>query len=231
VTTEVCSLLDRQQFHDPLGEAERRGISSAAWPLFGLVWPSALVLCAHLQDEVALPGDDGRVLEVGCGLALASLVLHRRRADVTASDRHPLAAAFLRDNLQRNGLDGLPYRDADWTLPHASLGRFALIVGSDVLYDRDQPAQLAGFIGRHAEASCEVILCDPDRGHRSRFSRAMRALGFSLSERRVATLPDGTAYKGRLLTYRRGDAVPDPDSGFDDVAACVAARACHRAVA
>ena len=29
------SLLDRQQFHDPAGEAEQAGISSALWPLFG----------------------------------------------------------------------------------------------------------------------------------------------------------------------------------------------------
>ena len=36
------SLLDRQQFHDPAGEAEQAGISSALWPLFGLLWPSGL---------------------------------------------------------------------------------------------------------------------------------------------------------------------------------------------
>ena len=36
----IRSLLDRQQFADPLGLAERLGISSATWPLFGLLWPS-----------------------------------------------------------------------------------------------------------------------------------------------------------------------------------------------
>jgi hypothetical protein len=43
---QLRSLLDRQQFHDPLGEAEREGISSSAWPIFGLLWPSGRVL-AH----------------------------------------------------------------------------------------------------------------------------------------------------------------------------------------
>ena len=38
----IQSLLDRQQYADPLGEAEALGISSAAWPLFGLLWPSSL---------------------------------------------------------------------------------------------------------------------------------------------------------------------------------------------
>ena len=36
---QLRSLLDRQQFYDPLGEAEREGISSSAWPIFGLLWP------------------------------------------------------------------------------------------------------------------------------------------------------------------------------------------------
>jgi hypothetical protein len=38
----IRSLLDRQQFDDPLGEAERLGISSATWPLFGLPWTGRL---------------------------------------------------------------------------------------------------------------------------------------------------------------------------------------------
>jgi hypothetical protein len=38
----IRSLLDRQQFCDPAGAAARMGISSAAWPLFGQVWPSGL---------------------------------------------------------------------------------------------------------------------------------------------------------------------------------------------
>ena len=46
----IRSLLDREQFYDPLGEAEGLGISSAAWPLFGLLWPSA----EHLAARMAL---------------------------------------------------------------------------------------------------------------------------------------------------------------------------------
>jgi hypothetical protein len=38
----IRSLLDRQQFDDADGAAEALGISSAAWPLFGLLWPSGM---------------------------------------------------------------------------------------------------------------------------------------------------------------------------------------------
>ena len=198
---QVRSLLDRQQFFDPDGEAERRGISSAAWPLFGMVWPSALVLAAHLRDTVL---GTRRILEVGCGLALASLSLHRRHGNVTASDCHPMVASFLAENLRLNGLPSLPYQDGDWATVNPLLGRFDLIIGSDVLYERDQPALLAAFIERHSHNAMEVVIVDPDRGNRSSFNRQMAALGFACNELKITRLPDGsTPYKGRVLSYAR----------------------------
>jgi len=198
---QVRSLLDKQQFHDPHGEAERSGISSAAWPLFGLVWPSALVLAAHLQDAVL---GERRILEVGCGLGLASLSLHRRQGDVTASDCHPLAGIFLGENVRLNVLPALPYLHGDWGAANKGLGRFDLIIGSDVLYERNQPALLAAFIERHSQAEMEVVIVDPDRGNRTGFNRLMDTLGFARDELKVTRLPDGhTPYKGRVLSYAR----------------------------
>src|SRR5207245_11131911 len=103
----IRSLLDRQQFSDPLGDALRVGISSAAWPIFGLVWPSGLRLAARMALR---PVTSERILEIGCGLALASLVGHRRGADITASDCHPQAAKFLLENVRLNDLSPLKYR-------------------------------------------------------------------------------------------------------------------------
>jgi hypothetical protein len=45
---------------------------------------------------------------------LASLVAHRRGAQVTASDCHPLAHAFLDENTRLNGLLPLPYCHGLW---------------------------------------------------------------------------------------------------------------------
>jgi methylase of polypeptide subunit release factors len=55
-----------------------------------------------------------RILEIGCGLALASLVIHRRLGDVTASDCHPLASRFLDANLLLNDLPELKYQTGNW---------------------------------------------------------------------------------------------------------------------
>lgn len=200
VDLQIRSLLDRQQFSDPQGTAARAGISSTDWPLFGLVWPSAQVL-ADAMLHVHLGRK--RVLEVGCGLALASLVVQRRLGNITASDRHPMAGVFLLDNLQRNGLAPLHFVTSDWGAAGDALGRFDMIIGSDVLYERQQPEALSRFIDQHSCATMEVLIADPDRGNRSAFNRRMDVLGFERSEKRVAMLPGGAAYKGRLLSYRR----------------------------
>ncbi len=212
----IRSLLDRQQFFDPFGEADRRGISSATWPLFGLLWPSGLHLATRLALRPVRAGE--RILEIGCGLALASLVGHRRGADITASDCHPLAADFLRRNLRLNDLPPMQFRYGDWAarqtrrLRNRTLGgrivrgRFDLLIGSDLLYERDGHSILAGFIGRHAAPAAEVWIVDPDRGNRPAFNRQMTALGFSRREERLDTPAGsaGAAYKGRMLIYLRG---------------------------
>jgi predicted nicotinamide N-methyase len=212
----IRSLLDKQQFADPLGTADRLGISSAAWPLFGQLWPSGAHLAARLAARPVHAGE--RILEVGCGLGLASLVGHRRGADVTASDCHPLAASFLADNLRLNALAPMKYRHGDWSASvrqrqqaqdeglRTLRGRFDLIIGSDLLYERDEGGMLAHFIGRHAAPGALVWIVDPDRGNRPVFNRNMAAQGFALHEERLDCVAAFgiDAYKGRLLSYRLG---------------------------
>lgn len=198
---EIRSLLDRLQYADPLGEAQAAGIGAAAWPLFGLVWPSAQKL-ADLMQVWELGGR--RILEIGCGLGLASLVIHRRFGDITASDRHPLTEEFLLANLALNRLPPMAYRTGHWERSNPRLERFDLVIGSDVLYERDQPGQLAGFIARHAAPVAEVLIIDPDRGNRNAFKYSMAGHGFGCTETCLdAPLDDGSPYRGRLLHFQR----------------------------
>lgn len=198
---QIRSLLDKQQFHDPLGLAAELGISSAAWPLFGLVWPSARVL-AHAMLSQELGGR--RILEVGCGLALASLVLHRREASIVASDCHPLVPEFLRRNLVLNAMAPMTYEHSNWSVVSEKLGRFDLIIGSDVLYEPGQAGPLSEFMDAHVERDGQVILVDPNRSHRARFGRNMEDFGFGLNSTAVTSAPGlSSAFRGRLLSYQR----------------------------
>jgi predicted nicotinamide N-methyase len=145
-----------------------------------------------------------RVLEIGSGLALASLVVHRRLGDVTASDCHPLAGAFLRENLRLNDLPALRYETGHWARTNPGLGRFDLIVGSDLLYDRGLPEVLAAFLDRHSGHGVEIVVVDPDRGNRVAFGREMARRGYTQEMTRAADhQQSGEAYKGRFLRFRR----------------------------
>lgn len=201
----IRRLIDDQQYTDTDHRAADMGLPPSGWSHFGQVWPSSRVLALAM---LTYPLAGLRVLEIGAGLALASLVMHRRGADVTVSDWHPLTEEFLAHNLRLNDLGPLPYEAGNWESTAATdnpaLGRFDLIVGSDLLYERQQPAQLAAFIFRHATPAAVVIIVDPDRGNRAAFGRDMAAIGFALHMAPAdRTLEDGVAYKGRFLTFTR----------------------------
>lgn len=197
----IRSLLNNQQYDDADGAAELAGISSATWPLFGLIWPSARILAGAMQTHVIA---DKRILEIGCGLALASLVIHKRLGDVTASDRHPLAASFLARNLVLNDLPEMKYQTGHWDRDNPALGLFDLIIASDVLYERDQPGTLSQFISRHAKPAADIMIIDPDRGHRSAFCRKMDGLGFDCNTTRAPSVQStGEAFKGHVMSFNR----------------------------
>lgn len=197
----IRALSDLQQFADPHHLAEQLGISSAQWSLFGQVWPAGRLLAEAMgsQDIVGK-----RILEVGCGLGLASLVLRARGADITASDHHPLARAFLEHNAGLNALPVIVFHALRWAIVDSLLGRFDLIIGSDVLYERDHAPLLAALIERHAGRTCEVVITDPGRNNSAAFTRALAGQGYDVNECRsrmnVADLPP---YRGRLLRYTR----------------------------
>lgn len=208
----IRALSDRQQFADPHQLAERLGISSALWSMFGQVWPAGRVLAeAMCSHDIA----GKRILELGCGLGLSSLVLQRRCADVVASDHHPLAKTFLRHNAAQNQLAAIAYRDLPWQTADATLGRFDLIIGSDILYELGQADLLAALILRHARPDAEVLITDPGRGNSAPFTNALIRQGYAVTEKRSRFDEHDTApFRGRLLSYRRGNVM------INGIAAC-----------
>jgi ETFB lysine methyltransferase len=198
------TLRDRQQYYDHNDEAEKLGISAASWPLFGVVWDSSIVLAQYL---LTLDIANKRILEVGCGIGLCSLLLNKRHADITATDQHPEAAAFLAENVKLNHDQPIPFVRTDWAEQSAELGMFDLIVGSDLLYEPDHVALLADFIEQHAKPTCLIILVDPGRGFHGRFSKRLVSLGYVHSTQK-STTANGLAveFRGQILSYQRAPA-------------------------
>jgi len=197
----IRTLRDRQQYADDDDIASKLGISSANWPLFGVIWDSSKILANFMFDyEIK----DKRILEVGCGMALSSLMLNQRDADITATDYHPEVESFLLSNVLLNDGAQIPFTRTGWGDKDSGLGKFDLIIGSDLLYESEHVDLLSDFINNHAHSHCEVIIVDPGRGNHARFSKKMVGLGYSHSQSK----PENISYlkkpfKGQILRYRR----------------------------
>jgi predicted nicotinamide N-methyase len=125
-------------------------------PYWAELWPAATALAAALPEVAGL-----RVVELGCGLGLPSLVAAAQGANVTASDWAVDAVELLRANAARNGLE-LRAEVRDWREPWHE--RFDLALAADVLYERRNvepllarlrelaPAAYVGLAGRPYEA-------------------------------------------------------------------------------
>ncbi|MBM9616658.1 histidine kinase [Desulfobulbus rhabdoformis] len=198
----IRTLRDKQQYFDPEGAAAKIGISSAAWPLFGVVWDSGYFLADIMVDY---PIRGKRILEVGCGIGLASLVLNHRGADITATDHHPEAQAFLDRNTLLNHDRNISFVRVGWNdNVTQALGCFNLIIGSDLLYEEEQAKMLALFIHRYSELHCNVLIIDPGRGHSAKFKRNMNDLGFRFSaEQHRASNEASKPFSGKILSFAR----------------------------
>jgi len=195
------TLRDKQQYSDDDGIASNLGISSANWPLFGVIWDSSKVLANFMfQYEIK----DKRILEIGCGIALSSHMLNQRLADITATDYHPEVEGFLIKNIALNEGNHIPFIRTGWADKDNSLGKFDVIIGSDLLYESQHVDLLSTFINNHTNTHCEIIIVDPGRGNHARFSKRMVALGYAHSQSK----PDDVSYlskpfKGQILRYLR----------------------------
>lgn len=197
----VRSLRDKQQFSDDEQVAEKLGISSAIWPLFGVVWESGEILARlmHLRDTAGL-----RVLELGCGIGLASLVLKQQGADITATDYHPEANAFLDANAALNGLSAVPFVRVAWDDESSELGIFDLIIASDVLYEQFNLSILTAFIDQHGAPDGEILIVDPGRGLSGKFTSLMVKLGYRHDSSLKIEEAISTTFKGRVHRFSRG---------------------------
>lgn len=167
-------------------------------PMFGVVWASARVLAHRVAQEPDLAGK--RVLELGCGLALPSMVAATRGALVTATDQHLDVEALLERNLAHNGLHGqVRFVPLDWRAP-GELGTFDRVLASDILYERLLPEMVAAMFARTLAPDGIGWLSDPGRPWLQEFAEAARARGLVVVD---DVADDGRGTDAFLLTLTR----------------------------
>ena len=143
------ALIDEQAFEDD----ERL-------PYWADVWPSARVLAERVAT---MPVDDRRFLELGCGAGLVSVAAAIAGFDVTATDYYDEALRFTALNVLVNTGALIDTRIGDWRrFPH-DIGRFELVVASDVLYEQPHAGLIAGVLDRTLTARGSAVIADPGR--------------------------------------------------------------------
>jgi predicted nicotinamide N-methyase len=136
-------------------------------PYWAELWPSSLALA---EVVAAQEWHGRRVVELGCGLALPSLVAAAAGAEVTATDWAPDAVRFAAENARRNRL-ALTLLRVDWSAAEELVLRapFDVALASDVLYEGRNGELLLSLLPRLTR---EVLLADPGRPHAARFVAA-----------------------------------------------------------
>jgi len=139
-------------------------------PYWSVLWRSGAALAREV-DVADLRGR--RVLELGCGLALPSIAAARAGAVVLATDGSPDALPLVARNAEANGVH-LDTATVDWAEPARLLKRapFDLVLGADVLYERNSIGALLSLLPRLAP---EAWIADPGRAAADAFiDRARR---------------------------------------------------------
>ena len=163
-------------------------------PYWAELWPSALALGRVLERRTL---DGVRTLELGCGLAVPSIVAALRGAEVLATDWAPDAMAFARRNAERNGAR-IELQVAAWgdAKRLEVRGPWQLVLASDVLYERRNVELLVDLLSRLGAA--ETLVADPGRPALSAFLEEARARW------QVEELPDAALPRGGIYSLRSG---------------------------
>ena len=144
-------------------------------PYWATPWPSGAVLAGALAEDPPAPGT--RVLELGCGLGLPSIVAARAGARVLATDGHSDAVAFAAHSMALNEVDG-EVAVADWASDGDALaarGPWDLVLGADVLYLKANVEAALALLPRLVAPDGEVLLADPRRAGTRDLLAAARA--------------------------------------------------------
>ena len=149
-------------------------VPESLWPLSGILWPSGILLAEIVASETY---DGMRILEVGCGIALASLVLKSRGYDVIASDYNSFAGELLRENASLNNISAPQFLKLSWQDPYVD-EPYDVIIGSDVLYEPGCANEVCEFLKRALKPSGTALFVDPGRAHVRKFETTLQAAGF-----------------------------------------------------
>jgi len=171
-------------------------------PYFGIIWPSATALCSYLAQPKVLQNLAGKsVVELGCGLAIPSILCSKSGARCTAVDSHPSVPRFLRTNIAMNEPAHVRFVTSEDLEFHTE--NYDYIIASDVLYERALVEIIADMVTRLAKPSATFVLADPGRPYIQQFVHAMSHLGWKDSIEPWSVPHEGEIKDIFVIVFRR----------------------------
>jgi predicted nicotinamide N-methyase len=165
-------------------------------PYWAELWDSAFGIghflasaCLPVRVSPCLVSRVSSVLDLGCGMGLAGAVAAGLGARVLFADLEQPALLFAR-------LNSLPWRrrvrtrHLDWQRDRLN-EKFDLIIGADILYEKQQWPFLEPFWREHLKPGATVLLGEPGRQTGDLFVDWIRGRGWNLeiTEQQVSTRP------------------------------------------
>jgi predicted nicotinamide N-methyase len=165
----ICNEMTPEEQLDPFAED--------LCPYFGILWPSSEGLAEFIASNPKLVKNK-KVLELGCGLGLPSLVASHLGADVLATDFHPDVESYFQRNCRHSSI-ACNYERLNWRTSGTHIGEFDVVMGSDVLYESKHPSEIARGLLSYVKDGGTIILSDPGRSYLQQFINSMNAQGIS----------------------------------------------------
>lgn len=165
----ICKEMTPEEQLDPFAED--------LCPYFGILWPAAEGLAQFISAHPSLVKNK-KILELGSGLGLPSLVATHLGGKVLATDFHPDVESYFLRNCRHSSIS-CDYQRLNWREAGQEIGQFDVVMGSDVLYESKHPSEVALGLLRFVKEGGTIILSDPGRSYLQQFINSMNAQGIS----------------------------------------------------
>lgn len=186
---ELADSVDRQS-----RRGQRVRDEDLRMPYWAELWESSVVLSGLLLDL----RPEGDALDLGCGMGLCGLVAATLGWRTTLCDRERDALLLARVNTGH--LPHAACRRLDWARDHLPQ-RFKLIIGADIVYEREQWAALLEFVAEHLHPEGLALLGEPGRKTGDDFVGQLHLRRWQVG---ATWLTDPSGKRIRVLRVRKG---------------------------
>ena len=172
-------------------------------PYWAEVWPSSIALSDWLFRHPEMVKNKS-VLEIGCGLALPSMVAHQLGAVMTVSDYISDPLELVKYNWNLNGMGVAPVMLLDWRITD-DVPQADVLLASDVAYERRMFDALKMAFSRLIKPDGVVLISEPQRSLAKEFFEGLEREGLNVSTETIGVTLKGINYKINVRVLRKSD--------------------------